>query len=79
MPAVAVAGAVSTNCVAAAALTVIELLVPRSEAFTVSVAVSVWLPAVSRVTVKVPTPSVNVSSAGSTAAVSLLVKATVPV
>ena len=59
VPAVAVAGATTTKWVAAAALTVIAPLVPRSEAFTVSVAVNVWLPAVFRVapSVKVWTPS----------------------
>ena len=45
----------------------------------VSVAVIDRVPAVLRVTSKVPTPSVRVASAGKTAWPSLLVMATVPV
>ena len=53
---------------AAAALTVTAPLLPVSELVAVSVAVIVWLPAVFSVTVKVPTPLVNVALAGRTAA-----------
>jgi hypothetical protein len=45
---------------------------------TVSVAVMVCVPAVFNVTENVPMPAVNVASAGSVAAPSLLVKCTVP-
>ncbi len=51
---------------------------PVIDVVVVSVAVIVWLPAVSRVTLKVPTPSVTVASAGKYAPASLLVKCTVP-
>ena len=78
VPAVALAGADTEKCVAAAALTVIVLLVPVIEEVTVSVAVIVWLPAVSSVAEKLPVPLVSVASAGNTAAPSLLVKWTVP-
>ena len=44
-----------------------------------SVAVTVWLPAVFKVTLNVPTPLSSVTLAGSVAAPSLLVKWTVPV
>ena len=44
LPAVALAGALTTKCVAAAALTVTAPLVPVIELVTVSVAVIVWLP-----------------------------------
>ena len=48
------------------------------ELVAVSVAVTVWLPAVFRVALKVPTPLVRVELAGSVAWASLLVKWTVP-
>src|SRR5438105_4904851 len=54
------------------------LLVPVIDAATVSVAVMVWLPAVSRVADKVPTPLVRVELAGRTAAPSVDVKWTAP-
>ena len=60
LPAVALAGALTTKCVAAAALTVTVPLLPVIEPLTVSVAVIVWLPAVFSVTVNVPVPLVNV-------------------
>ncbi len=78
VPAVAVVGALTLKCVAAAAATAIVLLVPVIEEVVVSVAVMVWLPAVSKVTLKVPTPLVSVASAGKDAPASLLVKCTVP-
>ena len=79
VPAVALAGALTAKCVAAAAFTAMVLLVPVIDEVVVSVAVSVWLPAVFKVAVKVPTPLVSVEFAGSTAWPSLLVKWTVPV
>jgi hypothetical protein len=51
---------------------------PTIELFTVSVAVSVWLPPVWSVALKVPVPFVSVEFAGSVARGSLLVKWTVP-
>ena len=80
VPAVALAGALTTKCVAAAALTVIALLVPV-RLLAASVAVSVWLPAVTRVALKVAWPLVSALLAGNfTAALgSVLVNATVPV
>jgi hypothetical protein len=84
-PAVAVPGAVTTKCDAAAALTVIGPLVlvivqPTPFAFF-EVAVSVWLPAVVKVVLNTPTPLTNVPRMGMTvnAPVSLLAKVTVPV
>ena len=78
VPAVAVAGADTTKCVAAAALTVMALEVPVIELVTVSVAVRVWLPRVLRVAENVPVPPVSVEFAGKVAAPSVLVKCTVP-
>ena len=63
---------------AAAADTLTAALVPVSDPLTVSVAVTVLLPAVLSVTLKLPEPFVNVELAGRTAAGSLLVKWTVP-
>ena len=77
--AVAVAGAETVKCVAAAELTVIVFEVPVMEGVSVSFAVRVWLPAVLSVAEKVPMPLVNVESAGRVAAPSVLVKCTVPV
>ena len=51
---------------------------PAIEPLTVSVAVSVWLPAVFSVALNVPPPLVNVALAGRIAAASLLLKWTVP-
>jgi hypothetical protein len=64
LPAVVLAGALTAKCVAAAGDTVTPALAVRA-AFTVSVAVIVWAPAVTRVTplVKVcapVSPDVNV-------------------
>ena len=58
-----------TKCVAPeATVTLTALLLPVSPLLSVSVAVTVWLPAVFSVTLKVPTPLVNVALAGRTAA-----------
>ena len=78
VPAVAVAGADTRKCVAAAALTVMAAEVPVIELVTVSVAVRVWLPRVLRVAENVPVPAVRVEFAGKVAAPSVLVKCTVP-
>ena len=56
--------ALTTKWVAAAALTVMVLLTPVMLLVAVSVAVSVWLPAVFKVALKVPAPLVNVLLAG---------------
>ena len=77
-PAVAVEGALTVKCVAAAAVTVIGPLVPVSE-FGASVAVIVWELAVTKVALKVPTPFSNVALAGTVPPTSLVVKWTVPV
>ena len=66
-PAVPLAGRLTEKCVAAPAVTVSAFEVPVMPALTVSVAVMVWLPMVSKVSLKVPTPLVKVMSAGSTA------------
>ena len=82
-PAVAEEGRLTTKCVAALAFTVIVPEVPVIEGVTVSVAVTVWLPAVTRVKplIKVPTPAVRVKLGGrmTPAPESVLVKCTVPV
>ena len=78
VPAVAVAGALTTKCVAAAALTAIVPEVPVIVEVTVSVAVIVWLPAVLSVAEKVPVPLVSAEFAGGTAEPSVLVKPTIP-
>jgi hypothetical protein len=57
----------------------IALLVPLMLGLLVSVAVSNWVPAVSRVTLNTPTPAEIVVLAGNVAAASLDVKWTVPV
>ena len=72
------AGAETLRCVAAAALTVIEAVVPVIDAVTVSVAVTVWLPAVFRVVENDPVPAVKLVLENSVAAPSVLVKCTVP-
>ena len=79
VPAVADAGAETEKCVAAAGETAMVFDEPVIDDVTVSVAVSVWFPAVFNVADKVPTPFVNVESAGNVAAPSLDVKCTVPV
>ena len=53
VPLVAVAGAATTKCVAAA-LTLIGLLAPVMVVSVESVAVNVWVPAVAKVAEKVP-------------------------
>jgi hypothetical protein len=60
------------------ALTVTELEAPVMLAVAVSVALTVWLAAVKKVTANVPRPPVNFVSAGNAARASLLVKCTVP-
>ena len=77
-PAVVEAGALTPKCVAAAGLTPIGLPVPVMLLLLVSVAVSVWFPAVLSVAVKVPTPLLSVLLPGRAAWPSLLVKWTVP-
>ena len=77
-PAVALPGALTAKCVAAAAPTAIVPLVPVIDPFTASVAVIVWLPAVFSVALKVPVSLVRVVLAGRIAWASLLVKWTVP-
>jgi hypothetical protein len=74
VPGVAVPGAETEKCVAAAALTVIVAEVPVIEPFTVSVAVIVCGPLVFSVAENVPVPFVSAEFAGNTAAPSLLVK-----
>jgi len=66
-PAVPLAGMATAKWVTAPAVIVSAFDVPVIVLWTVSVAVMVWLPAVSRVSLKVPTPLVSVTSAGSTA------------
>src|SRR5258708_13744741 len=77
-PEVAAPGAETVKCVAAAALTAIVLLVPVIDAVTVSVAVIVWLPAVSSVALNVPTPLTTAEFTAKLPAPSQLVKCTVP-
>jgi hypothetical protein len=78
VPAVWGDDAVTTNLVAAAAFTVTVPDVPEMDGVVVSVEVMVWFPAVFSVAENVPTPLVNVESAGNVAAPSLVVKCTVP-
>jgi hypothetical protein len=60
IPAVAAAGLVTKKCVAVDALTKIGLLTPVMVVATVSAALIVWLPAVSKAAINVPTPFVSV-------------------
>ena len=77
-PPTAVAGTVMAYCVAAAAAT--ETLSPcLSDELAVSVTVSVSVPALNKVAVNVPVPSISRLLPGSDALVSLLLKCTVPV
>jgi hypothetical protein len=69
---------VTAKCDAAAAETTM-VLVPAVTVEAVSVAVTVWLPAVFSVTVNVPVPPDSVLLDGSTAAASLLDRWVVPV
>ena len=66
------------TAIGAGTVTVIALDVPVIDSTRVSVAVMVCGPAVFRVALNVPTPLVNVESAGRAAAPSVLVKCTVP-
>ena len=79
VPAVPLAGMLTVKWVAGPGATASGLEVPVMPALTVSVAVMVWQPAVSSVSLKVPTPLVSVVSAGNTAMPSVEVKWTVPV
>ena len=63
---------------AAVAVTATELEVPVMEAVTVSVAVMVWLPELSKVNWKFPCPPASDPFAGRTAFLSELVMRTVP-
>ena len=63
LPAVALAGPLTTKCVAAAALTRTAPPCRQSNCSRVSVAVNVWLPAVFSVALNVPTPLVKVALA----------------
>lgn len=78
VPAVCGDDAETTNLVAAPGFTVMAPDVPVIEEVTVSVAVMVWFPAVFSVIENVPTPLVNVESAGNVATPSVLMKCTVP-
>src|SRR5205085_148772 len=62
-----------------ALLTAIVLLVPVMELLLVSVAVTVWMPTVRSVALKVPVALVSVLLAGNVALGSVLVNCTVPV
>ncbi len=77
-PAVAEVGVETANRAAAPGATAISPLAPVIEDVTVSVAVTVLLPVVLRVTEKVPVPLVSVLLAGKTAELSEEVKWTVP-
>jgi hypothetical protein len=81
VPAVAVPGALTTRCEAAAALTVMVPLTPAMLLVAVSAADSVCAPAVVKVAVNVPTPDSSVLLAGNAVElpVSVLVNFTVPV
>lgn len=70
-------GAETLKCVAGRVVTVTEAD-PVIEEVTVSVAVTVWLPLLFRVTLNVPTPLLRVEFAGRLASPSELVKWTVP-
>jgi hypothetical protein len=70
---------VTEKCVAGGAVTETAPEVPVMDAFAVSVAVTVCLPAVLKVTENVPTPLASVEFAGRTAVLSALVNFTVPV
>ena len=82
VPAVALAGALTATWVAAAAPTAMLPLVPVIELVVVSVAVTVWLPAVRKVALNVCrplSPAAKAKLAGNVAAPSVLVTWTVPV
>ena len=67
------------KCVATSSGATFVVADPASDEVTLSVAVTLWLPAVLSVTVKACCPLDNVEFAGSTAAESLLLNFTVPV
>lgn len=66
IPVVTLVGAVTDKWMATS-VTVIGFEVPVIDAIDESVALTVWLPMVMRVTEKVPVPLVNVVAEGSTA------------
>ena len=68
----------TTKCVAAVGMTTMAWLAPARLLVCVSMAVRVWLPKVCKVALKTPTPPVKVLAGGNVAALSLLVKPTVP-
>ena len=78
-PAETLVAAGATVIVCKTAVTRIAPDVPVIPEVTVSVAVTVWLPVVFKVTAKFPVPLVRVVFAGSVAVPSVLVKCTVPV
>ena len=71
-------GAPEVIASAGVAVTAIEFVVPVMEGETVSVAVMVWVPAVSSVIWKFPDPVCSVALAGRMALLSVLVTWTVP-
>jgi hypothetical protein len=79
VPAVALPGAPTPKCVAGPGLTTMVPLVPVMLLLALSVAVTVRLPVVRRMTMNEPLPLLRVLSPGSVAALSVLVKCTVPV
>jgi hypothetical protein len=78
VPEIAAEGALTLKWVATAAATTEDPEVPVMDALTVSVAVTLWVPAVLKVTPKVPVPDARVVLAGNSAALSVEVKCTVP-
>jgi len=78
VPAVAFAGALMVNVLAAPALTVTVPDVPVIADETVSVALIVCDPAVFKVALKVPVPLVSVELDGNTPRASVPLKCTVP-
>jgi hypothetical protein len=78
IPVVAFEGTVNEKWEAGTTM-LIEFELPVTEDFAESVAVTLCVPAVLRVTEKVPVPFESAESLGSTACASLLLKCTVPV
>ncbi len=73
-PAVTLEDALMAKWLAAAAATEMLLLVPLIEELAMSVALTVWFPALLRMALKLPVPLVKELSAASTAWPSLLLK-----
>jgi hypothetical protein len=69
---------VSTGKASGTAPTLMDFELPEMEEAAMSVAVTVWLPAVVSVAAKTLLPDTSVESLGSCAVVSVLVKCTVP-